>query len=362
MWRYKKESREELVRSIQYLEPNHKFRDVFQYSNLMYVVAGYLAGQAEGCSWEDLVQRRLLEPLQMTHTTTSLAEMEKGGDFALPHIFKNGQVIKVVPTPFQSFGMGPNGAINSSVTDMLQFLRFQLSEGKDAEDRQIVSAEQMRLLHSPISVVPASDGKAPSAYALGWFVEQWCGHQVLSHPGGIGGYTSYMLIVPDRQIGIVVLDNRDSFLPWALGEWIADKLLGIDPGDLVAENEAIEAHKQKAVQRANARIANDRDSEKESTRPLREYAGTYQHPAYGKVSIEVAGTGLVVKFNAASISLEHYRSDTFQYKESFPAFQYEDPPVRLAEFRLKDGVVSEMLLPLETAVRPLVFERLSEKN
>ncbi len=45
--------REELIRRIRYLEPNHTFRERWQYSNLMYVVAGYLAGYVEGTTWEN---------------------------------------------------------------------------------------------------------------------------------------------------------------------------------------------------------------------------------------------------------------------------------------------------------------------
>src|SRR5262249_11433827 len=62
-------ARAELVRRLRYLEPNRTFRDIYQYNNLMYVTAGFLAGEMAGKSWEDLVIERIFTPLGMTNST-----------------------------------------------------------------------------------------------------------------------------------------------------------------------------------------------------------------------------------------------------------------------------------------------------
>jgi len=39
------------------------FRSEFQYQNLMFMTAGYLAGEVEGTTWENLVRERIFGPL-----------------------------------------------------------------------------------------------------------------------------------------------------------------------------------------------------------------------------------------------------------------------------------------------------------
>src|SRR5579885_1593422 len=71
MWYHSTRSRQELFDRLQYLEPSKDFRSLWQYQNLMYMTAGYLAGEVAGQSWEDLVQKRLFDPLGMTSSNFS---------------------------------------------------------------------------------------------------------------------------------------------------------------------------------------------------------------------------------------------------------------------------------------------------
>ncbi|WP_253185716.1 serine hydrolase domain-containing protein [Bacillus licheniformis] len=82
MWYNSSFSREELFRRIRYLEPNQDFRSKWQYQNLMYMTAGYLAGRIAGTTWEDLVHERLFKPLHMTSSSFSVEDMQKLSDFA----------------------------------------------------------------------------------------------------------------------------------------------------------------------------------------------------------------------------------------------------------------------------------------
>lgn len=54
--------------SLRYHKPEAAFRTHFLYNNHMYALAGYVAEVLEGESWEQLVRRRILEPLDMTST------------------------------------------------------------------------------------------------------------------------------------------------------------------------------------------------------------------------------------------------------------------------------------------------------
>lgn len=334
-------TREELVHRIRYLEPSSTFRQTYQYNNLMYVVAGYLAGAVEGTAWEDLVKQRIFIPVGMTHSNTSAQELQQSADYAHPHVYKDGKLVPTAVYDYQKFGVGPNGAINSCIDDMLKYLGFHLADGK-VEGKQMISIAQMQALHNPSTVTPNGD-----EYALGWGVRYHRGNRILEHGGAITGFTSDMVFLPDEKAGIVVLNNRDeSRLPGTIAQDLMDRLLNLQPQDYLEQALAAEA-KAKANEAARkkkfeaARIPNTKPTLESSA-----YTGDYFHPAYGAIRVDRDGDGdgLIVHFDAVNLTLRHYHYDTFAFETN------------LVEFRLgESGKVEEMLLPLEPAVKPLVF-------
>jgi CubicO group peptidase (beta-lactamase class C family) len=264
-------ARAELVRRVRYLEPNRTFRDVYQYNNLMYVTAGFLAGEVAGKSWEDLVKERIYVPLGMTRSNTSTAETQTRDDFASPHITVRGAVTPTDFYDYQKFGVGPNGAVNSTVNDFLKYLDFHLSTGV-VQGRQLISAAQMAQLHKPVTAT------ATGGYALGWNVYSHRGHTVWEHGGAITGFTSMMILLPEEKTGIVVLNNLDSRLPPVVAWDLADTLLGLEPRDYLGE-----ARKSQQNQRGQTTA-----KPLPGTRPtldLTDYAGEYFHPAYGSIRV-----------------------------------------------------------------------------
>jgi CubicO group peptidase (beta-lactamase class C family) len=85
-------SREDIIRRLQYLEPNKPLRSTFQYNNLMFMTAGYIAGLLNGKSWEDTIRERILSPLGMNGTNFSLKDSQSSPDFALP--YRKGNDVK----------------------------------------------------------------------------------------------------------------------------------------------------------------------------------------------------------------------------------------------------------------------------
>src|SRR5262249_49948311 len=105
--------RDQLVARLRYLEPSKPIRSTFQYNNLMFVTAGYLAGQVAGTSWEELVQRQILAPLGMNTTRFSSQDARKSPDHALPYR-KNRKTDVVSEIEFSHWGdVGPAGSMNS---------------------------------------------------------------------------------------------------------------------------------------------------------------------------------------------------------------------------------------------------------
>src|SRR5271165_741007 len=83
MWYNSPFSREELFARLRYLEPNKDFRTTFQYQNLMFMTAGYLAGHVAGTTWEQLVRKSIFEPLGMKGSNFSVTDSLKSADYSL---------------------------------------------------------------------------------------------------------------------------------------------------------------------------------------------------------------------------------------------------------------------------------------
>jgi len=65
-------SRAEMVRRLRFYEPTAELREKFQYNNMMFLTAGYLAGQLTGGTWENAVRTRIFEPLDMRYSNFSV--------------------------------------------------------------------------------------------------------------------------------------------------------------------------------------------------------------------------------------------------------------------------------------------------
>ena len=127
--------REDILRRLQFLEPSKPLRTTFQYNNMMFMTAGYIAGQLNGTSWEDAVIQRIFKPLGMTGTNFSELETQQSADFGQP--YRKGRDLKaeLKRIPFDAqcpnrCAMGPAGEINSNAADMSKYLLFHMNQGK----------------------------------------------------------------------------------------------------------------------------------------------------------------------------------------------------------------------------------------
>jgi len=327
----------ELVARLRYLPTNRPLRDGFQYSNTMYAIAGYLAGEVAGSTWNELVRQRLFQPLGMDNSTTQLAETLQRPDHATAHAREQGKVSTVPFYDYMKFGVAPAGAISSSANDMLKYLQMYLNDGQVGE-RQIISKAQLRQLHKPVTI----DG--PSNYALGWGVTQRNAEQLVQHGGSIIGFTSHMALVPGRKIGVVVLNNLESSpLPELLAHYLVDRLVSGAAGSPLQ----VPPEREWPPGTPPARVADT-----QTTLDLDAYTGEYFHPAYGVVRVVRHGADLAIKFDAFELPLKHHHYDTFLS----PGYQYQGRG--LYQFQMNTaGRIAQLLAPLEPAVQPFVFVR-----
>jgi CubicO group peptidase (beta-lactamase class C family) len=254
---------------------------------------------------------------------------------------------------YTSFGGGPSGGVVSNVSDMLRYLDFQLNGGRTADGTQLISGRQMHEMHSAQVIAAEYDGVPEIhtvSYGFGWYRQSYRGHVMLHHGGTGPGTTSWMVLLPERNIGIVVLSNRDlTPFPWALSYEIADLLLGLEARDWMARITTWNANRQKQSGPSTPRRQN-------GTAPshlLEAYTGAYVHEGYGRFEIGIHN-GLLQLITPVRVPLEHYHYDVYRMSTDLPLLQG-----RLLQFHSDvSGSITSISVRLEPAAEPVLFTRM----
>jgi len=192
-------------------EPTSGFGEVFQYNNLMASAAGYIGGhlvhpdQELGVAYDAAMREEILGPLGMSETTFDYSRA-LSGDHASPH----GDDIAGKPT-LASMALNysiqpyrPAGGAWSSAHDMIKYVEDEITQGKLADGTRLVSAKNLLARRAP-NVPTGEDG----SYGMGLEIDTTWGVTVIHHGGSMGGFKSDIMLVPDAQVGAVILTNAD---------------------------------------------------------------------------------------------------------------------------------------------------------
>lgn len=321
LWARTPFSREDIIRRAAFLPLSKQFRQEYQYQNIMFLTAGELAAKAAGApSWDDFMKQRFFTPLEMKRTTTRHAEAIAEEDRAMPHRKRAAAIESYDWINYDNVGAA--GAINSSARDLAQWVRLQLAGG-EFNGRRLISKKNLEETWQPHMVQrltaenrALNPGVTQITYALGWNIVHYQGRMILSHSGVLSGFRARVTLIPEQNLGFVLLANLDSTdAPEALNYALLDHLLDLPTkrdwkAHLLAERAKADAReaKQRAA-RESKRVANTKPS-----RELDRYAGAYEHPAYGRVQIAATATGLTIEWAGYRPTLEHYHYDTFTPK------------------------------------------------
>lgn len=360
-------TRKDYLRTLRHLPPSEPFRSAFQYNNFMYATAGLLAERVAGARWEDQVRERFLVPLGMRRTTFTVDSMEALPDHATGHRVvddgDDGRKVEQVEA-FRIDAMGPAGSLNSSAAEMAAWLELHVTGG-EIDGRRIAPEAAVEATHRrrvPVHGGPAQLLTPPEMphldYALGWMVQNYRGHELLHHGGGITGFTSLMGVVPGEDLGVVILTNRSGgAFTYAVMLETLDRFLDLEPREWIDRFRTLEEQAEEAQRAAGGEEALDPADGADappSHRP-EAYAGTYRHPAYGPLEVVRSDDGLTARLGTLGVTLHHRRRDLFDATADEPL---------LADFDLafhfetgRSGDVEAVTVPLEPAAEPIRFER-----
>ena len=356
-------SREDIVHNLRYLEPNRSIRTAFQYNNQCYVLAGHVLERLSGLTFEELLQQRILDPLGMNRTRFFVEDLEEDENRAVGYGRPDGRdpAHGKVAIPYyksavesRKEGVGspfaPAGCLSSCVDDLLKWARLHLEDRTGAVG--LLSERALTTLHAPQMLLeePLDMPQPETAfhcYGLGWFVESYRGHTLVHHSGNIDGFSSFVGLVPELDLGVVAFINMNgSLLHVALAREVFDHYLGLAGGDWVRRYHEHALGKAEKDRELVARLTGEHIPGTTPSHALSDYAGTYARPGYQPVSVALEGDSLSLSFNGWRAPLRHFSYDTFIFDDVLG----ELPPGIPTHFHVAEvgGSIDGLALPLHT--------------
>jgi CubicO group peptidase (beta-lactamase class C family) len=181
----------------------------FHYSNTGYLLLGWMVEQASGQSYEAFLREHLFLPLGMQDSgydsNAAVIPQRASGYMPGPDGFLNAPYIDMhVP--------GGAGALYSTTGDLLRWTQGLFGG-------HVLKPESLEQMTTPVE----------AGYGFGLFIGTRNGRKVISHGGGIEGFTSHLAYYPEGKVTIAVLANINGQAP----EQIAQNLAAVEFGEAV---------------------------------------------------------------------------------------------------------------------------------
>jgi CubicO group peptidase (beta-lactamase class C family) len=319
-------SREEILRRVRFLPTAYSLRSDFIYQNVMYGAAGDVIATVSGMSWESFIATRIFAPLGMRESFATYAAMRarSGPNRSAPH-YRIRDTIRVIADETVD-ALPAAGSIWSSAADMAKWVRFLLDSGR-VNGTRLVSESGFRHLLAPHAMVSAAEFY-PTArvtrphwmtYGLGWFQQDYRGRFLAFHTGSLDGRTAMVALLPDARTGVFIAGNLDhAEFRHALMLQALDIFAGTNGGptrDWNAEFLTLYTGMREAVARQVAAMDAKRITGTRPSHVLTDYAGTYEHPAFGSLIVTLDGGALRMRLGTSPTiagPLQHWHYDTFR--------------------------------------------------
>ncbi|TDD74051.1 serine hydrolase [Flavobacterium caseinilyticum] len=308
----------DIIENLQYLKPTSAFRTKYDYDNLLYIVAGEVIQSASGKSWSDFIEERIMKPLEMNSSAASFVRLKDTTNIIAPHVPIDGKLHVINRYKDQIFDAA--AGIYSSVNDLSKWTIMQMNNGKYGPDnKHLFSQKEHSEMWQLQTIIPVST-KAPynthfSGYGLGWFLSDVKGYKQVGHTGGLEGIVTQITLLPELNLGIIVLTNQQSGAAFSsITNTIKDSYLGIQSEDYVAKystnlKESV-ASADKVTDDVWARVAKNKSDKIKID--FKSFVGTYKDNWFGEVLLSERKGRLYF----ASKRSPQLTGEVFLYKET----------------------------------------------
>jgi len=285
----------DILYNLRFLKPVSGFRTKYDYDNNLYIVAGEVVARVSGKSWDDFVEERILGPLGMTHSACSFDRLKDKTNVIDGHAAVEGKV-QVIARSTLKVGHSAGG-INSCISDLSKWVLLQLSHGKYGDNlgKKLFSDDVHEEMWTPQTIIPVRN-PGPynthfSAYGLGFGISDVKGYKQLSHTGGLEGMVTQITMIPELNLGIIVLTNQQEGGAFtSITNQIKDSYFGVNGTDRVTQYSNGRKQSVAAAKKITDSIWRDiatAQKENAGKTDLKIYTGTYHDQWFGDVIISV---------------------------------------------------------------------------
>ena len=323
-----KRTRAQMLEGLKHIKPATSFRSGYAYDNILYTVAGALIEAVSGQSYESYVRDHVYKPAGLLTATSDEPSRLGTVNRAYPHGRINGPVRGLGDqqlldeTDQLGAASTPAGLLAMSANDLAKWLTIQLAHGKTADGGRLFTEASSAAMWNPETIEPI--GPVPpgfeatkpmfKAYALGWEVSEYGGAKIISHSGGVFGFITMVVLIPEKNVGFAITMNaEEGAVRRGLTNELIDHYLGRPYVDWAARYKQL-----LTTMLTNAKTAVETKAATPAkvgpSLSLDRYAGQYRDPWYGRISVSQGKTGLAINFNETprmSGPLVHYQYDTF---------------------------------------------------
>ena len=323
---------QDILNSFQYFKPVSAFRTKYDYDNLLYIVAGEVIARISGMSWEKFIETRIMEPLNMDNSYSTLSYIKDKSNMASPHSTELGKIQTVKHLSFDPEKVnGALGSIISNVDDLCNWILVQLNQGKYGQNlkQQLFSKKnqvEMWKIHTTLNAKRNPRYNTHfRGYGLGWFLADIKGNMIVSHGGGLPGMDSKTIIIPDLDLGIIILSNT-SPSGWgvcsSVTRTIIDSYLGLDDFGWIDKNYDLFLKWQGRADSVTTQVWETIETANDDHIIAEDYVGVYIDRWFGKIEVLIDNNKLWFKsYRSPKLNgqMYYYKANTFAIK-----WEYQD--------------------------------------
>ncbi len=224
-------SREEVIENLKHLKAQKAFRSSYSYSNVLYITAGELVEKVSGMTFEEFVETNIYKPLKMDCFAGDVPRKAlKASAMSYGHNDERG----IYPIPRNSIteqGLmsAAAGGMVCNAQSMLKWAKFLLNTYKAGQtdtdetaeptqkerhsDATPFSYKTLNYMWASHNILGVSDldeewnNTLFRSYGLGWRLENFGRLKAVSHTGTLSGYQAYLMLIPEIELGVIILNN-----------------------------------------------------------------------------------------------------------------------------------------------------------
>ncbi len=172
------------------------------YSNHGYALLGLIVEEVSGLAFHEYVKQRILNPLEMNDSGFKRQD-ELKENYVTSYLQKGKQLIPYQPN-FQLYY--PAGSLSTTAADMGHYISMHLNDGRFKGNQVLDSTTVVQMHETAFKHYEKSE----VGWLLGFAESRWNGIKLVRHAGGIQGFASDLILIPEKNIGLFLCVNSSS--------------------------------------------------------------------------------------------------------------------------------------------------------